>query len=142
MRKKIQLPLISHRAEFIHRLTQSRRIWFFFLDENHHFEYLAEQAFSLLLMFNAASRQIRNLARSLFNQEKSLHSIECISCTLDGIVQVIVTDLDLLRGAKPLNGVYTIDRLKGLSTAERWFLKGSGSKNGYVKVKPELPRNY
>ena len=39
-----------------------------------------------------------------------------------------------------LTGVYKLERLKGVSEErkKRWFLKGSGSREGAAKVKPEL----
>ena len=40
-------------------------------------------------------------------------------------------------------GVYKLENLKGLSTAQmqRYFLKGKGANSGYARVKPELQRH-
>ncbi|MDX1352473.1 MAG: protein-glutamate O-methyltransferase CheR, partial [Thiomicrorhabdus sp.] len=54
--------------------------------------------------------------------------------------KVIATDLDSNVVATGQRGVYQIDRLKGVTEErkKRWFLRGTGSQEGLVKVKPEL----
>jgi chemotaxis protein methyltransferase CheR len=129
-------------SEFMQLINSITTNLTFFFRENHHFDYLAEQVIPSLLVANAASRQIRIWSAGCSTGEEP-YSIGIIlkeKVPSDWDVQVIATDLDSNVVQTGLNGVYTIDRLKGVSEArqKRWFLKGSGSKNGYVKVKPEL----
>ncbi len=129
-------------SEFIQLINSITTNLTFFFRENHHFEYLAEQVIPSLLISNAASRQIRIWSAGCSTGEEP-YSIAMIlkeKVPSGWDAQVIATDLDSNVVQTGLNGVYTIDRLKGVSEArqKRWFLKGSGSKDGYVKVKPEL----
>lgn len=129
-------------SEFIQLINSITTNLTFFFRENHHFEYLAEQVIPSLLISNAASRKIRIWSAGCSTGEEPYS----IAITLKEKVptgwdaQVIATDLDSNVVQTGLDGIYTIDRLKGVSEArqKRWFLKGSGSKEGYVKVKPEL----
>ncbi len=129
-------------SEFIQLINSITTNLTFFFRENHHFEYLAEQVIPSLLISNAASRKIRIWSAGCSTGEEPYS----IAITLKEKVpsgwdaQVIATDLDSNVVQTGLSGVYTIDRLKGVSETrkKRWFLKGSGSKEGYVKVKPEL----
>ncbi len=129
-------------SEFIQLINSITTNLTFFFRENHHFEYLAEQVIPSLLISNAASRQIRIWSAGCSTGEEP-YSIAMIlkeKVPSGWDAQVIATDLDSNVVQAGLNGIYTIDRLKGVSEArqKRWFLKGSGSKDGYVKVKPEL----
>ncbi len=129
-------------SEFMELINSITTNLTFFFRENHHFEYLAEQVIPSLLISNAASRQIRVWSAGCSTGEEP-YSIAMIlkeKVPSGWDAQVIATDLDSNVVQTGLNGVYTIDRLKGVSEArqKRWFMKGSGSKDGYVKVKPEL----
>jgi chemotaxis protein methyltransferase CheR len=129
-------------SEFIQLINSVTTNLTFFFRENHHFEYLAEQVIPSLLMSNAASRQIRIWSAGCSTGEEP-YSIAMVlkeNVPSGWDAQVIATDLDSSVVQVGLNGIYTIDRLKGVSQArqKRWFLKGSGSKEGDVKVKPDL----
>ncbi len=129
-------------SEFIRLINSITTNLTFFFRENHHFEYLAEQVIPSLLMSNAASRQIRIWSAGCSTGEEP-YSIAMVlkeNVPSGWDAQVIATDLDSSVVQVGLNGIYTIDRLKGVSQArqKRWFLKGSGSKEGDVKVKPDL----
>lgn len=129
-------------SEFIHLINSITTNLTFFFRENHHFEYLAEQVIPSLLIANASNRKIRIWSAGCSTGEEP-YSIAIMlkeKVPSDWDAQVIATDLDSNVVQTGLNGIYTIDRLKGVSEArqKRWFLKGSGSKDGYVKVKPEL----
>ncbi len=55
-------------------------------------------------------------------------------------VQILASDLDTNVLRKAEEGVYPMDRMKKLSSEQqrRFFLKGTGDRAGYVKVRPEL----
>ena len=55
-------------------------------------------------------------------------------------VQILATDIDTNVLEKASQGIYTIDQLQKLTTAQmkRFFLKGEGKNAGFAKVRPEL----
>jgi len=55
-------------------------------------------------------------------------------------VTIIATDLDTDVLAKAEAGIYPVERIEKLSEdlVKRYFLRGSGSKAGFVRVRPEL----
>jgi chemotaxis protein methyltransferase CheR len=55
-------------------------------------------------------------------------------------VRIVATDLDTNVLKKCQDGIYSMDRLKKLSPERqsRFFLKGTGDKAGYARVRPEL----
>ena len=55
-------------------------------------------------------------------------------------VQIIASDLDTNVLKKAEDGVYPVERMKKLSAEQqrRFFLKGTGERAGFVKVRPEL----
>ncbi len=55
-------------------------------------------------------------------------------------VKVLASDLDTNVLRKAQDGIYPIDRIEKLSEAQqrRFFLKGTGNKEGMVRVRPEL----
>ncbi len=129
-------------SEFIHLINSITTNLTFFFRENHHFEYLAQQVIPTLLATNAASRKIRIWSAGCSTGEEPYSIAMVLKETVpkEWDVQVIATDLDSNVVQTGRNGIYKIDRLKGVSEArkKRWFLKGSGAKEGYAKVKPEV----
>ncbi|NPA72543.1 MAG: chemotaxis protein CheR, partial [Gammaproteobacteria bacterium] len=129
-------------VEFMHLINSITTNLTFFFRENHHFEYLASDVIPELLKRNAANKKIRIWSAGCSTGEEpysiSILLKECVPAGWDA--KVIATDLDSNVVQTGINGVYKIDRLKGVSDArkKRWFLKGGGSQLGFVKVKPEL----
>lgn len=128
--------------EFVHLINAITTNLTFFFRENHHFEYLANTVIPSLLEANKASKKIRIWSAGCSTGEEpySLAVIlkEVVPPGWDA--RVLATDLDTNVVNTGMTGVYKIDRLKGVTEErkKRWFLKGSGSKSGLVKVKPEL----
>lgn len=129
-------------AEFVHLINAITTNLTFFFRENHHFEYLANQVIPMLLEKNKASKKIRIWSAGCSTGEEPYS----IAIVLKEVVpkgwdaRVLATDLDTNVVQTGQTGVYKIDRLKGVSDErkKRWFLKGSGAREGYVRVKPEL----
>ncbi len=131
-------------SEFIHLINSITTNLTFFFRENHHFEYLANTVIPELIKQNAATKKIRIWSAGCSTGEEP-YSIaivlkECVPAGWDA--KVIATDLDSNVVNSGLAGVYKIDRLKGVSEARksRWFMKGEGSKTGFVKTKDELQK--
>lgn len=115
-----------------------------FFRENHHFEYLRNAALPERLKSPAGSRDLAfwsagcstgeepySLAITLAEMERQLTGWR---------VSISATDIDSNVLSKAASGVYGMDRVTGIDRARlrRWFLRGKGSHQGQVRVKPEL----
>jgi len=129
-------------SEFVHLINAITTNLTFFFRENHHFEYLAETVIPELIKANQSSKKIRIWSAGCSTGEEpySLAIVlkECVPKGWDA--RVLATDLDTTVVQTGMAGVYKSDRLKGVSEArkKRWFLKGTGSMDGWIKVKPGL----
>ncbi|WP_233993135.1 protein-glutamate O-methyltransferase CheR [Thiomicrorhabdus sp. Milos-T2] len=129
-------------AEFVHLINAITTNLTFFFRENHHFDYLAKTVIPGLVESNSSSKKIRIWSAGCSTGEEP-YSIAIVlkeSMPPGWDAKVIATDLDSNVVNTGQMGVYKTDRLKGVSEErkKRWFLKGSGSQAGFVKVKPEL----
>lgn len=131
-------------TEFVHLINAITTNLTFFFRENHHFEYLANTVIPALLKANSASKKIRIWSAGCSTGEEPYSIAIVLKETVPSgwDAKVIATDLDSNVVHTGETGVYKTDRLKGVSEErkKRWFLKGSGSHEGYVKVKPELQK--
>jgi len=129
-------------AEFVHLINAITTNLTFFFRENHHFEYLANTIIPGLLKTNQTKRKIRIWSAGCSTGEEPYSIAIVLKETVPGDwdARVLATDLDTNVVQTAQEGVYKIDRLKGVSEArvKRWFMKGSGSRDGFVKVKSEL----
>ena len=130
------------KEEFVHLINAITTNLTFFFRENHHFEYLAETVIPGLLKANANSKKIRIWSAGCSTGEEPYSIAIVLKETVPQgwDAKVIATDLDSNVVQTATNGVYAMDRLKGVTEArkKRWFLKGKGSVEGKVKVKDEL----
>ncbi|SFR51697.1 protein-glutamate O-methyltransferase CheR [Thiomicrospira sp. ALE5] len=114
----------------------------FFFRENHHFDHLANTVIPQLLQQNAASKKIRIWSAGCSTGEEPYSIAIVLKETVPAgwDAKVIATDLDTNVLDTGRQGVYAIDRLKGVEHArvKRWFLKGVAVNDGLVKAKPEL----
>ncbi len=129
-------------SEFIHLINSITTNLTFFFRENHHFEYLANSVIPELLKKNATTKKIRIWSAGCSTGEEP-YSIAIVlkeSVPAGWDAKVIATDLDSNVVNTGMTGVYKVDRLKGISEERknRWFMKGEGSKAGFVKTKKEL----
>ncbi len=129
-------------SEFIHLINSITTNLTFFFRENHHFEYLTNSVIPELLKKNVTTKKIRIWSAGCSTGEEP-YSIAIVlkeSVPAGWDAKVIATDLDSNVVNTGMTGVYKIDRLKGISEERknRWFMKGEGSKAGFVKTKKEL----
>jgi len=129
-------------SEFILLINSITTNLTFFFRENHHFEYLADTVIPELIQKNSASKKIRIWSAGCSTGEEPYSLAIVLKETVPAgwDAKVIATDLDSNVVQTGMSGVYKVDRLKGISEdrKSRWFLKGEGSKEGFVKTKPEL----
>ncbi|MEA3405973.1 MAG: protein-glutamate O-methyltransferase [Pseudomonadota bacterium] len=131
-------------AEFVHLINAITTNLTFFFRENHHFEYLAETVIPQLIKSNQSSKKIRIWSAGCSTGEEPYSlAIVLKECVPEGWdARVLATDLDTTVVQTGMAGVYKSDRLKGVTEQrkKRWFLKGTGSMDGWIKVKPELQK--
>ncbi|QBZ82718.1 Chemotaxis protein methyltransferase [Hydrogenovibrio crunogenus] len=129
-------------SEFVHLINAITTNLTFFFREDHHFEYLANTVIPAIIERNKGSKKIRIWSAGCSTGEEPYSLAIVLKETVPAgwDARVLATDLDTNVVETGRTGVYKMDRLKGVSEArkKRWFLKGSGSMEGYVRVKPEL----
>uniref|UniRef100_Q31HM0 Chemotaxis protein methyltransferase n=1 Tax=Hydrogenovibrio crunogenus (strain DSM 25203 / XCL-2) TaxID=317025 RepID=Q31HM0_HYDCU len=129
-------------SEFVHLINAITTNLTFFFREDHHFEYLAHTVIPSILERNKSSKKIRIWSAGCSTGEEPYSLAIVLKETVPAgwDARVLATDLDTNVVETGRTGVYKMDRLKGVSDArkKRWFLKGSGSMEGNVRVKPEL----
>lgn len=120
---------------FINALTTNLTSFF---RERHHFSVLADH-----LKKQGKSRQI-NLWCSAASTGEETYSMAMTVVDLfrsfKTPVHIMATDIDTHVLEKAQEGVYSVDRVEQLTTSQlrRFFLKGKGSNEGFVKIRPEL----
>lgn len=119
---------------FVNALTTNLTAFF---REPHHFEILSQQ----LQAAHARPFRIWCAAASTGEEAYSLAMTACE--TFDSMtppVTILASDIDthVLRTAS--EGIYPIDRVERMEPQrlKRFFLRGSGSKSGFARVRPEL----
>ncbi len=115
-----------------------------FFRESHHFDYLRERAIPERLAAGVDARPIRiwsagcssgeeaySLAMTLGEMERQL---------LGRQVDICATDIDSNVLHRAVRGVYSAELVDALPEARlhRWFMKGTGTQQGKVRVKREL----
>ncbi len=131
-------------VEFMHLINAITTNLTSFFRETHHFEYLASTIIPMLLKKNAGSKKIRIWSAGCSTGEEPYSLAVVLKETVPSgwDARVLATDLDTNVVEAGKKGIYKLERLKGVSDerVKSWFLKGSGSKQGLVKVKPELQK--
>ncbi len=124
---------------FINAITTNLTAFF---RENHHFEYVKDIIIPELLKRNHANREIKVWSAGCSTGEEpySIAMTLLENLPTGWIVKILATDLDTNVLQTAASGVYSDDRISGLSVEQqkRWFKKGSGANSNKVKVKPEL----
>ncbi|WP_332741443.1 CheR family methyltransferase [Hydrogenophaga sp.] len=122
--------------EFINALTTNLTAFF---REQHHFEILAQ-------MFAAKRSQNWRIWCSAASTGEEPYSIAMTASEglgAGGSFDIVNSDIDTKVLATAQRGVYKTDGTKGLSPErmQRFFMRGKGSNEGFMRVKPELQKN-
>jgi chemotaxis protein methyltransferase CheR len=121
---------------FVNSLTTNLTSFF---REAHHFDILQNHLQSL------PHRPLRIWCSAASTGEEP-YSLAMTACeafdSMTPPVEIIASDIDTNVLATAQKGVYPIDRVSKLDTARlrRFFLRGSGMQEGYVRVRPELQK--
>ena len=110
-----------------------------FFRESHHFPILAEH----LVKNSARGSTVWCCASSTGEEPYSIAmtAIEAFG-SFNPPVSIVATDIDTQVLNRAESGVYPLERLEKMSPdrVRRFFLKGSGAREGYAKVRPELQK--
>jgi chemotaxis protein methyltransferase CheR len=128
-------------SEFINAITTNLTSFF---REQHHFEFLAGTLMPQLLREKVNARRIRLWSAGCSSGEEpyslAMTLLENMPRGLTWDVKILATDIDLNMLSIAAEGVYSQERVKGLSPERlrRWFRKGKDSQAGQVRVDPAL----
>ena len=115
-----------------------------FYREAHHFEFLQQTALPQLMQEKAQSKRLRLWSAGCSSGEEpyslAMTVVETLPNQHNWNIKILATDIDSHTLDKAKAGVYTEERVGGISAKrlKRWFLQGQGSHLGHVRVKPEL----
>ena len=115
-----------------------------FFREMHHFTYLADEFLPKLRELRSRDRRIRIWSAGCSTGEEPYSIAMTIREAMPDVdswdVKILATDLDSNVIDTGSRGVYTQERVNGLTPAQlkRWFKKGSGDNSGNVKIHPDL----
>lgn len=115
-----------------------------FFRENHHFEYLRDTAIPERMKASSGERRLKIWSAGCSTGEEPYSlgiTVGEMGQQLRGWqVDIQATDIDSNVVDTAARGIYRADRVEGLprERLRRWFLKGTGRQQGYVRVKPEL----
>lgn len=115
-----------------------------FFREQHHFDYLKTTLIPNLMKLNADTKQIRIWSAGCSTGEEpyslAITLKEAIPDSAGWDVKILATDLDTNVLETASNGVYSADRVNGISppVLKRWFHKGKGEREGLVRASTEL----
>ncbi len=115
-----------------------------FFREAHHFEHMKTVLIPKLLEQNATSKKIRIWSAGCSTGEEpysiAITLMESIPDIHHWDVKILATDIDSEVLAKAKSGIYKAERIEELpqEMIKQWFKRGKGSKEGFVRVAPEL----
>ena len=138
-------------AEYLGRLERDPAEWETFVNslttnltsffrESHHFDILADH-----LRKHSSARPLRIWCSAASTGEEP-YSIAITACealrTTSPSVEIWASDIDTNVLAHGQQGVYALERIQRLSRerVERFFLRGRGEREGFVRVRPELQK--
>ena len=126
-------------TEFINAVTTNLTSFF---REKHHFEYLENTVIPDVLKRNSTKKTIKVWSAGCSTGEEpySLAMTLLENVPSDWDISILATDLDTNVLQTAADGIYSNDRVDGLSakTLKRWFKKGKGSNAVKVRMNPEL----
>lgn len=130
---------VQERQEFIDALTTN---YTYFFREPHHFEILARQ---LQYLKDQRRQKVKLWSAGCSSGEEPYSMAMCVVETygsFDPPVRILATDISSKVLSLAALGVYTQEQIENVSSdrLKRFFLKGTGSHEGYYLVRPELKK--
>ncbi|MFK5913914.1 MAG: protein-glutamate O-methyltransferase [Woeseiaceae bacterium] len=127
--------------EFTNAITTNLTAFF---RENHHFEYLKEKVLPELMKNNRSSKRIRIWSAGCSSGEEPYSIAMCVREMMprnsDWDVKILATDLDSNMVQRGKNGIYTAERVEGLTPQrmKKWVQQGKGENADKVKMSDSL----
>lgn len=126
-------------TQFINALTTNLTAFF---RERHHFEFISKTLLPEVQARGQKRIRIWSAGCSLGEEPYSL-AMTLLDSKVDlsgWDAKILATDIDSKVLSSASSGIYAAERVKALdkSVVHRWFLKGSGARDGQVKVRKEL----
>jgi len=115
-----------------------------FFRENHHFEYLKNYIIPDFILKKENNKKVSMWSAGCSTGEEpysiSIAINECLNNKININTKILATDIDSNVLARAASGIYSMERVNGLSNDRltRWFFKGTGSKRGFVRLKPDV----
>lgn len=138
----VEQHLETELGELINAITTNLTAFF---REPHHFEHLAAQALPEIMKRNAGTRRLRLWSAGCSTGEEPYSIALTVAETLGAALtawdaRILATDIDTQVLTRAATGVYSEDRIEGISPAyqRRWFRRGVGPNQGKVKVDDTL----
>ena len=117
-----------------------------FYREKHHFDQLKKDIIPALLNSSGFDKKIRVWSAGCSTGEEpytiAMTLLEVLTSSPGVSARILASDIDTTVLQRAASGVYEIGRTDGLDKdiLKRWFLRGKGSKQGYVRVSPMLQK--
>lgn len=138
------LLVSGHEAELIEFTNAITTNLTAFFRENHHFEYLKETVIPELIRKNASTKRIRVWSAGCSSGEEPYSIAMCLRETIPNSkswdIKILATDLDSNMVERGKKGIYTTERVEGLSKSrmKKWVQQGKGDNSDKVKMSNEL----
>ncbi|MCB1722384.1 MAG: protein-glutamate O-methyltransferase [Chromatiaceae bacterium] len=134
----------AHEGELVELVNALTTNLTSFFRENHHFEFLAHRALPSLVEKNRSTRSLRIWSAGCSTGEEpyslaiTLRENQHLLRGWDA--QILASDIDSNVLSHAQAGIYAASRVEGMSKQrlKSFFLKGTGSNLGKVRVRPEL----
>ena len=127
--------------EFTNAITTNLTAFF---RENHHFEHLKETVLPDLIKKNAHTKRLRIWSAGCSSGEEPYSIAMCVREVIPKSsgwdVKILATDLDSNMVQRGKDGIYTAERVEGLtpSRMKKWVKKGTGANADKVRMSAEL----
>ena len=127
--------------EFTNAITTNLTAFF---RENHHFEFLKQTVIPELIRNNAGTKRIRIWSAGCSSGEEPYSIAMCMREALPKSsgwdVKILATDLDSNMVDRGKSGVYTTERVEGLTPErmKKWVKKGTGDNADKVRMSEDL----
>ncbi len=127
--------------EFTNAITTNLTAFF---RENHHFDFLKDTVLPELIKKNAHTKRLRIWSAGCSSGEEPYSIAMCVREALPKSagwdVKILATDLDSNMVQRGKNGIYTTERVEGLTEArmKKWVKRGKGANDDKVRMSDDL----
>ncbi len=131
----------SELIEFTNAITTNLTAFF---RENHHFDFLKKTVLPELIRKNLNTKRLRIWSAGCSSGEEPYSIAMCVREAIPNLsswdVKILATDLDSNMVQRGKSGIYTSERVEGLSDSrmKKWVERGKGDKSDKVRMSEKL----